>query len=117
MLDQQRAVLSTPRVRPLVGASLLGRLPIGMAGLGIILLLRADGRSYALAGLVDGAYAVGVGLVQPLLGRAIDRLGPRGVLGPLIGAFVIACAALAQAGAHRVRRGRARHLASRGVGA
>jgi len=100
MLARQRAVLATPRVKPIMAAALTGRLPFGMAALGIILLLRADGRSYALAGLVDGAYAVGVGLAQPVLGRAIDRFGLRAVLGPVAGAFVIAAGALAQAGSH-----------------
>lgn len=99
MLDRQRAVLATPRVKPIISSALIGRLPFGMAALGIILLLRADGRSYALAGLVDGAYAIGVGLAQPAWGRAIDRYGLRLVLGPVAGAFVLASAALAQAGA------------------
>jgi MFS family permease len=105
MFEHQRAVLATPRVKPIMAAALIGRLPFGMASLGIILLLRADGRSYALAGLVDGAYAVGVGLAQPLLGRAIDRFGRRAVLGPVAGAFVIAMAALAQAGSHDAATG------------
>jgi MFS family permease len=100
MLERQRAVLATPRVKATVAAALVGRLPFGMTALGIILLLRADGRSYALAGVVDGAYAVGVGLAQPVLGRAIDRLGLRAVLAPVAAACVLAVAALARAGSH-----------------
>ncbi len=98
MLASQRAVLATHRVKPLITAGLTGRLPFGMAALAIILLLRGDGRSYALAGLVDGAYALGVGFAQPVLGRAIDRFGMRAILGPIAAAFVLAAVSLAYAG-------------------
>jgi hypothetical protein len=49
-----RAVINAPGVRGLLIARSLGSLPIGMVPLGIILLLRAAGRSYALAGITDG---------------------------------------------------------------
>ena len=59
-----------------------GSLPIGMVPLGIILLLRAAGRSYALAGIADGAYALGLAAMQPLLGRLVDHRTASSSLGP-----------------------------------
>ncbi|BCJ36669.1 MFS transporter [Actinocatenispora thailandica] len=67
------AVLSRrPAVR-LLGSSLLGRLPTGMAALAVLLLVRGRGGDYALAGLLSGLYAAGSALGGPLLGRVIDR--------------------------------------------
>jgi predicted MFS family arabinose efflux permease len=82
----------------LIGVTLIGRLPIGMTALGLILLLRGAGRSYALAGICDGAFALGVGVAQPVLGRMVDRIGLRRVLLPLAVAFPAALGTLAFAG-------------------
>ena len=82
-----RAVIGAPGARGLLVARTLGSLPVGMVPLGILLLLRAAGRSYGVAGVVDGAYALGLAGVQPLLGRAIDRFGMGRVLAPLALAF------------------------------
>lgn len=78
-----RAVINAPGVRGLLIARSLGSLPIGMVPLGIILLLRAAGRSYALAGIADGGYALGLAAMQPVFGRLIDRIGMGRVLVPL----------------------------------
>ncbi|HLW95331.1 MAG TPA: MFS transporter [Solirubrobacteraceae bacterium] len=99
-----RAVLASPGALPLLAARSLGSLPIGMVPLGIILLLRAKGHGYALAGLADGAYAAGVAVMQPPLGRLIDRFGMVSILGPLtivfpgtLVAFILAASAGAPA--------------------
>jgi MFS family permease len=81
------AVAASPTARGLLAARGVGSLPLGMVPLGIILLLRALGDSYALAGVADGAYAVGVAVMQPPLGRLIDRFGMSRVLAPLTVAF------------------------------
>jgi MFS family permease len=73
-------VLRTPGVPRLLGSAVLGRMPIGMAGLAIVLLVRQAGGSYATAGLVAGSYAISLGLTAPLLGRLIDRVGQTRVL-------------------------------------
>lgn len=65
---------------PLLVAGAIGRLPYGMNILALVLLLRAEGFSYAEVGLVSGAGGLAVGLTAPLLGRAVDRLGPSRVL-------------------------------------
>jgi len=90
-------VLRTPGVPRLLGAAVLGRMPIGMAGLAIVLLVRQTGGSYATAGLVAGAYAISLGLTAPLLGRLIDRVGQTRVLLATAGVSAAAFAALAVA--------------------
>lgn len=92
------AVLRAPGAPGLLFARTLGSLPIGMVPLGIILLLRSAGRSYALAGIADGAYALGLAAMQPLLGRLIDRAGMARVLAPLALAFPGLLVAVALAG-------------------
>ncbi|HUB76322.1 MAG TPA: MFS transporter [Solirubrobacteraceae bacterium] len=98
LLAPQRAVLTARGVRPLLTIGLFARLPIGMTALGLILLLRGAGRSYALAGLADGAFALGVGVAQPLLGRMVDRVGLRRVMLPLALAFPAGIVTIALAG-------------------
>jgi predicted MFS family arabinose efflux permease len=94
------AVLGAPGARALLGARALGSLPVGMVPLGIILELRANGASYTLAGLADGAYALGLAAMQPPLGRLVDRFGMERVLGPLALVFpgVLVAFALAAGG-------------------
>ncbi len=74
-LRPYRAILRTPQVPRLVSTAVLGRLSIGMAGLALVLLVRDAGGSYALAGVVAGAFALGAGLSAPLMGRIVDRNG------------------------------------------
>jgi MFS family permease len=97
-LRRLRAVISAPGARGLLIARSVGSLPIGMVPLGIILLLRAAGRSYALAGIADGGYALGLAAMQPLLGRLIDRIGMGRVLVPLAFVFPGMLVALALVG-------------------
>lgn len=55
-------------------------MPIGLAGLAILLFVQGRSGSFSLAGTASALYVLGLGLVAPLLGRLIDRLGPRPVL-------------------------------------
>jgi MFS family permease len=87
-----RRVLSTPHVLPLVGSSVLARMPGGMAAVALILYVHATSGSFGAAGIVAGAFTVGLGITGPLLGRLIDRRGSRLVLvpGALLGAAALA---------------------------
>jgi MFS family permease len=76
-------VLRTPHVTSLMGTALVARLPIGIDSLAIVLFLRAHTGSYAAAGIVSAAFALGGGAGAPLAGRLIDRFGQRRVLLPL----------------------------------
>ena len=73
-------VLRTPDLAAMLGASVVGRLPIGMASLALLLFVQTGSGSFARAGTVAGLYVLGLALVAPVLGRFIDRLGPRSVL-------------------------------------
>jgi predicted MFS family arabinose efflux permease len=61
-------------------SSFIGRIPIGIAGLAILLLVQSVEGSYAQAGLIGASYVTGLAMAAPLLGRMIDRIGPRHVL-------------------------------------
>ena len=79
-LARYTTLLSKPDVRLTVGISLLGRLPIGVTGLAILLLVQSETGSFAQGGLASGCYVAGLAAVAPVLGRLIDRYGPRAVL-------------------------------------
>lgn len=68
-------------IRLLTG-TLVGRLPNATATLGILLLTRAEGGSYTLAGSLSAVYGVSNAVGQPLLGRAVDRYGQPFVMLP-----------------------------------
>ncbi len=72
-----RRILAFPTVTPLLAATVLGRLPLGINGLAVVLFLRQETGSFAVAGAVAGALALGSGLSAPLQGRWIDRRGER----------------------------------------
>jgi MFS family permease len=71
---------AVPGVRAMVSSSIAGRMPIGIAGLAILLFVQAYADSFALAGTAAALYVLGLGLIAPFLGRLIDRFGPRPVL-------------------------------------
>lgn len=100
MFRPYRAVLSSPGALAFSAAGLLGRLPISMYGIGVVLLVVGTGGSYALAGAVSATFgltSVGVG---PLVARLFDRFGQARVLRPLAVVHVaglvalVACAGL-----------------------
>ena len=57
-------------------ASIVGRLSLGTTSLALLLLVRETSGSYAVAGLVSGAYALAFGLFGPSVARLADRTGP-----------------------------------------
>lgn len=79
-LDRYRVLFSTGDVWRTFAASALGRLPIGLTGLAVLLLTQASTASFARGGAAAASYVVGLALVAPMLGRLIDRHGPRRVL-------------------------------------
>lgn len=87
------SVLRRPGVARVLFTSLLGRLPMTAAGLLFVLRARELGFGYATGGVVAGAYALGLAVSAPPLGRLIDRRGQTQVL--------VACA-VATGGAYLV---------------
>lgn len=73
-------LLRLEEVRSAIAASLLGRLPIGITGLALLLYSQQVTGSFARGGLVAAAYVTGLALLAPVLGRVIDRRGPHAPL-------------------------------------
>ncbi|MFC9425061.1 MULTISPECIES: MFS transporter [unclassified Streptomyces] len=68
-------IIRAPHAARLLTGTLVGRLPNATAPLAIVLLVRAGGGSYSLAGALAAVYAIGNAVGQPLLGRAVDLHG------------------------------------------
>jgi MFS family permease len=68
-----------------------------MAPLATVLLVRGEGRSYGVAGIVIAASSVASAVGMPLWGRLIDRIGQARVLLPLSLCYPAALAGLALA--------------------
>ena len=69
------SVFAAHRVKPLLFAALLARMPIGMGAVGLILFIHGETGSFGSAGVVTGAFTIGIGITGPLLARQIDRRG------------------------------------------
>jgi MFS family permease len=92
--QRYRALLALPGARAPVVLSALGSMPIGMFGLGILLLARDATGSFAEAGRVVGAFSAANALGAVAQGRLMDRLGQTRVLRAAAIAHVPALAAL-----------------------
>ena len=74
------ALLQPRELRQTIAASMIGRLPIGITGLAILLLVQTATGSFARGGAATACYVIGLATVAPALGRLIDRSGPRRTL-------------------------------------
>lgn len=79
-LARYRALFRVPHVRRLVLSGMLARLPMGMVGLALLLLVREQGGGYTAAGAVSGAYFVATAVGAPIAGRLVDRRGQARIL-------------------------------------
>lgn len=79
-LERYGALLRLGDLKVTFTASMVGRLPIGITGLAILLLVQTAHDSFAWGGAATAFYVVGLALVAPGLGRLIDRSGPRRTL-------------------------------------
>jgi len=81
MLPQRyQDLFAMPAIRSAMLSSIAGRLPIGIAGFAILLLVQHRTGSFAHAGVASALYVLGLASVAPLLGRVIDRAGPATLL-------------------------------------
>jgi MFS family permease len=80
LLDRYRALFRVPAIRATMLASIPGRLPIGIAGFAILLLVQNKSGSFVTAGVASALYVLGLATVAPTVGRMMDRAGPRPVL-------------------------------------
>ncbi len=79
-LERYKRLFRQPHLAATYGASMVGRLPMGIAGLAILLYVQSGTGSFAAAGAVSALYVLGLAAIAPLVGRLIDRLGPRPLL-------------------------------------
>ena len=99
-LQRYAALFAEREVRAMFAASAIGRLPIGVTGLAILLLVQMSSGSFARGGAAAGCYVAGLALVAPALGRSIDRIGPVRILLCCAVLFPTALLALVAAVAH-----------------
>jgi MFS family permease len=92
-----RDVLRAPGALSLFVTSCVARLPMGALGLLLVLHTQQITGSYARGGLASGAYAIALGLSNPLLARVVDQRGQTAVLragAPLSAAAIVVLAVL-----------------------
>ena len=99
-LARYATLLERADLRHAIVASVIGRLPIGILGLAILLATQASSGSFGLAGAVAGCYLAGLASMAPVLGRVIDRKGPARTL--LICAFAFPATLIALVAALRL---------------
>lgn len=80
MLDSYGRILRRRGAALFSLTGLVARLPISMAGLGIVLLVEAESGSYGVAGAVSAAYMVANAILAIFQGRLLDTLGQARVL-------------------------------------
>jgi predicted MFS family arabinose efflux permease len=71
------ALLEPREMKQTIAASIVGRLPIGITGLAILLLVQVATGSFSKGGAAAACYVIGLASVAPAVGRLIDRSGPR----------------------------------------
>jgi MFS family permease len=82
VVSAYRTLLSVPGARRLLVSAVVGRMPLGMSSLAILLLVRAHTGSFAIAGASVGAFALAGAAAAPMQGALVDRLGQPRVLLP-----------------------------------
>ena len=94
-LARYRDVLRTPGALGFAIPGVVGRMPMAMLSLALVILISAVTGSYALAGSVSAAGAVAYAVVTPRAARLADRYGQARVLRPQAIVFAAAAVALA----------------------
>jgi MFS family permease len=79
-----RGLFSTPGVKGFVIAGFIGRMPMSMLGIGIIVLIKTLTGSYAMAGAVSATVNISFATAGPLSARLVDRFGQARIIVPLV---------------------------------
>jgi predicted MFS family arabinose efflux permease len=77
---ERTPILEAPGAAALLGSSVLARLPLAMFSIALLVHAQQLTGSFAVAGVVSGAYAISGAAAAPLLGRLVDRCGQTTVL-------------------------------------
>jgi MFS family permease len=100
-LTSYASLLAKREVRLTFLASVVGRLPIGVTGLAMLILVQSSRGSFGQGGAATACYLAGLAAIAPGLGRLIDRHGPRWILLGCALAFPAALALLVASTAYR----------------
>jgi len=87
-------IFRIPRAWRFSVAGVIGRMPMSMAGLGIVLLISASTGRYDVAGSVSASGSLGMAACTPLFGRLVDRYGQSRVIVPMAAAFAVSVVGL-----------------------
>src|SRR5579859_7313010 len=82
-------IFRIPRAWRFSVAGIIGRMPMAMAGLGIVLLISASTGRYGVAGSVSAASALGMAACAPQFARLADQYGQGRVLAPVALGFAV----------------------------
>jgi MFS family permease len=74
------SIVTAPGAPALFASSILARLPLAMLGVALLVHVQRMTGSFAVAGVVSGAYALARGIGSPVLGQLVDRRGQTAVL-------------------------------------
>ncbi|MEO3794125.1 MFS transporter [Nonomuraea sp. B10E15] len=92
MVGPYRGLFERPGTAGFVLAGFVGRMPMSMLGIGVVLLVQTLTGSYAVAGAVAATTNVSFAIAAPLSGRLVDRFGQNRVIPPfaLVNALALA---------------------------
>jgi MFS family permease len=74
------SIVTAPGAPALFASSIVARLPLAMLGIALLVHVQRLTGSFAVAGMVSGAYAIAHGVGSPILGQLVDRRGQTTVL-------------------------------------
>ena len=94
-LAPYREVLRTPGAVAFAVPGMIGRMPMAMLSIALVMLLASATGSYAIAGAVSAAGALAYAVVTPRVARLADRHGQARVLRPQAAVFAAATTAVA----------------------
>lgn len=80
MANLYRDLFTAPGTGYFAVAGLLARIPLPMAGIGIITLISQQSGGYALAGAISATFVLTYALLSPRISRYVDRYGQYRVL-------------------------------------
>ncbi|MEV8535397.1 MFS transporter [Streptomyces sp. NPDC051211] len=100
MPSPYRAIFAAPGTKGFAAAGLIGRMPLSMAGVGILTMISELTGRYSLAGALTAALALSAAAQGPLVSRLVDQYGQRRVLRPVTLVAVAAIAGLLAAAAN-----------------
>lgn len=88
MVNPYRSVLRTPGAVRFSFGGFVGRIPMSMLTIAVLLIVRERTGSYALAGAASAAASVTQAVVGPVFGRLVDRRSQSSVLPGLLVTFL-----------------------------